>query len=96
MTKAEIAARIQEVSGFTRKESADLLEEAFTIMKGTLEGGRRLQISGFGTFEVKDKKDRIGRNPNTGEPITINARRVLTFKPSILLRQQLNGRKGAR
>lgn len=96
MTKAEIAARIQTVSGFTRKESADLLEEAFTIMKRTLEDGRRLQISGFGTFEVKQKKDRVGRNPNTGEPITINARRVLTFKPSILLRQQLNGRKGAR
>lgn len=90
MTKADIAARIHEVTGFTRKESADLLDAAFSIMKRTLAGGRRLQIAGFGTFEVKHKKDRRGRNPHTGEAIIIQARRILSFKASIMLRQQLN------
>jgi integration host factor subunit alpha len=90
MTKADIAERIQAVTGFNRKESIDHLEEAFSIMKRMLVSGERLQISGFGSFEIKQKNDRKGRNPVTGEPITISARRVLSFKPSNRLRQSLN------
>jgi integration host factor subunit alpha len=59
-------------------------------MKSTLESGENVKIHGFGNFEVKQKNDRIGRNPATGDAMTIEARRVLTFKPSGLLRQAVN------
>ena len=91
MTKADIAERIQVGIGLTKKESAELMEAVFSIMKTTLEAGENLKISGFGNFEVKQKADRKGRNPQTGETITIGARRVLTFKPSTVLRQAING-----
>jgi len=90
MTKADLVERIQTATGFTKKESADMLETVFSIMKSTLESGEKLKISGFGNFDVKQKADRRGRNPQTGETITIEARRVLTFKPSTLLRQAIN------
>jgi integration host factor subunit alpha len=90
MTKADLVERIHQTIGFTKKESADMLETVFSIMKDTLESGEKLKISGFGNFEVKQKNDRRGRNPQTGETITIEARRVLTFKPSTLLRQAIN------
>lgn len=92
MTKAEIAEKIQAKTGLTRKESAEILEAVFSVMKNTLESGEALKISGFGSFTVKQKKDRRGRNPQTGETITIDARRTLTFKPSALLRQAVNGK----
>ena len=59
-------------------------------MKSTLEQGETLKISGFGNFVVKQKKDRRGRNPQTGETLTIESRRVLTFKPSALLKEAIN------
>ena len=90
MTKADLVEKIQTTTGFTKKESADMLETVFGIMKSTLESGEKLKISGFGCFEVKQKSDRRGRNPQTGEAITISARRILTFKPSTLLRQAIN------
>ena len=90
MTKTDIAERIAQQCGFTKKESQDLLESVFHIMKNTLESGENLKIVGFGKFEVKQKKDRRGRNPQTGESITIEARRVLTFKPSAILRTSIN------
>ena len=90
MTKADIAERIQSATRFTKKESVEMMEAVFSIMKSTLESGETLKISGFGSFIVKQKKDRRGRNPQTGEAITIEARRILTFKPSTLLRQAIN------
>jgi integration host factor subunit alpha len=90
MTKADLVEMIHQTIGFTKKESADMLETVLSIMKDTLESGEKLKISGFGNFEVKQKNDRRGRNPQTGETITIEARRVLTFKPSTLLRQAIN------
>ena len=90
MTKADIAEKIQSVTGFTKKESSELLEAVFLLMKNTLENGEILKISGFGNFVVKQKKDRRGRNPQTGESITIDARRILTFKPSNVLRNAIN------
>ena len=68
-----------------------MMEAVFSIMKNTLESGETLKISGFGSFLVKEKADRRGRNPQTGEAITITARRILTFKPSNLLRDAING-----
>jgi len=94
MTKADIAERIHiqvgDREGFTRKDSAEMLETVLGIIKNTLEGGEKVKIAGFGCFEVKQKADRRGRNPQTGETITIEARRILTFKPSTLLRKAVN------
>jgi len=90
MTKADIVEKIQASIGLSKKESSEMMETVFAIMKSTLESGETLKISGFGSFVVKQKSDRRGRNPQTGESITIEARRILTFKPSNLLRQAVN------
>lgn len=90
MTKADIVERIQAETGLSKKDSAEMMEAVFSIIKTNLESGENLKISGFGSFVVKQKADRRGRNPQTGEAITIEARRILTFKPSSLLRQALN------
>jgi integration host factor subunit alpha len=90
MTKTDIAERITQKCKMTKIESQNLLEAVISIIKETLESGEDLKISGFGKFEVRKKKDRRGRNPQTGEAITIEARRVLTFKPSVLLKQAVN------
>jgi len=90
MTKAELVERVYEKAGGVKKDSADLVELVFDIMKTTLESGENLKISGFGNFEVKKKADRKGRNPQTGEQITIAARQVLSFKPSTVLKSQIN------
>lgn len=90
MTKADLAEKIYTTTGLNKKESAEILETVFCIIKTALETGEKLKISGFGNFEVKQKASRRGRDPQTGEAITINARRVLTFKPSSLLRDAIN------
>jgi integration host factor subunit alpha len=90
MTKADIAEKIHTTTGLSKKDSVAMLEAVFSIMKSTLETGEKIKVAGFGNFEVKQKKDRIGRNPQTGETITIEARSILTFKPSALLRQAVN------
>jgi integration host factor subunit alpha len=96
MTKAEIIDCVYEkVGGFSKKESAEVVESVFETMKETLARGDRVKISGFGNFVVREKKRRIGRNPQTGEPIPISARRVLTFKPSQVLKNILNPLKVA-
>ena len=92
MTKANIAEKFQTKTGLTKKESAELMEVVFSTIKTTLESGEKLKISGFGNFEIKQKADRRGRNPQTGESITIKARRILTFKPSAILREAVNGK----
>ena len=86
MTKIELAEMIQAVTGMTKKDSAETLEAFFTIMKSTLESGEIIKVSGFGNFEVKRKHARKGRNPQTGEVITIEERRILTFKPGSVLK----------
>ena len=91
MTKADIIDRVCErVGGFSKKEAADLVESVFDVMKATLETGEKIKISGFGNFVVRTKQPRPGRNPQTGEEIVIEARRVLTFKPSNVLKTALN------
>ncbi len=91
MTKAEIIENVYErVGGFSKKEAAQIVEAVFDIIKVTLEQGEKIKLSGFGNFVVRDKKSRIGRNPQTGDEITISARRVLTFKPSQVLKNALN------
>jgi integration host factor subunit alpha len=96
MTKADIIEAVYEkVGGFSKKEAAEIVESVFGQIKDTLERGEKIKISGFGNFIVREKKARIGRNPQTGEEITISARRVLTFKPSQVLKDVLNGQNRA-
>lgn len=90
MTKADIVESIHTKANMSKKDSADVLEEVFSIMKDTLASGDKIKIAGFGNFEVNQKKARKGRNPQTGEAITIDARRVMTFKISSVLKQALN------
>lgn len=93
MTKADIIEAIYEKVGFSKKEAADLVELVFDTIKETLARGEKIKISGFGNFVVRDKKPRTGRNPQTGEAIKITQRRVLTFKPSQVLRTEVNTQK---
>ena len=90
MTKAEIVEHIYEQVGFSKKESAELVEKVFETIKDTLARGEKVKISGFGNFVVRAKNSRKGRNPQTGEEILLEARRVLTFKPSLVLKKMLN------
>jgi integration host factor subunit alpha len=96
MTKAEIVqALYSRVGGFSKKESADMVDLVFEMMKETLGRGEKIKISGFGNFVLRDKRQRPGRNPQTGEPIKISERRVLTFKASQILKQALNPRRSS-
>ena len=90
MTKADIVERIHQKIGFSKKESSEMVESVFSILKNTLESGEKIKIAGFGNFVVKAKADRRGRNPQTGDEITISARRILTFKPSQVLKASIN------
>jgi integration host factor subunit alpha len=92
MTKADLARILHERLGekMTKKEAADLVNLLFEEVKSTLAAGQDVKISGFGNFVVKDKQSRVGRNPQTGKPMTINSRRVLSFKVSQVLKGELN------
>jgi integration host factor subunit alpha len=93
MTKAEIVqALYARVGGFSKKESADIVDLVFEMLKETLAKGEKIKVSGFGNFVLRDKRQRPGRNPQTGDPIRISERRVLTFKASQILKQALNPR----
>jgi integration host factor subunit alpha len=90
VTKDDIVARIHE-EGFTKKQSVDLVETLIEIIKGNLERGENVLVSGFGKFCVKVKKERRGRNPATGDDLILRGRRVITFKCSGKLRSKING-----
>ncbi|MEB2311483.1 MAG: integration host factor subunit alpha [Sorangiineae bacterium] len=96
MTKADIVQAVySKLGGFSKKESADLVDLVFETMKETLGRGEKIKISGFGNFVLRDKRERQGRNPQSGDPIVIAERRVLNFKASQLLKQALNDEDGA-
>lgn len=90
LTKADLVDSIHEKIGFSKKEAADIVELIFDTIKGALTDGDKIKISGFGNFVVREKRARTGRNPQTGQAIEISARRVLTFKPSQVLRSEVN------
>jgi integration host factor subunit alpha len=90
VTKDDIVARIHEV-GFTKKQAVDLVETLIEIIKGNLEKGEDVLISGFGKFCIKNKHQRRGRNPATGDDLMLRERRVITFKCSGKLRNKING-----
>jgi integration host factor subunit alpha len=91
VTRAHLAERIYAQVGLSRNESADLLETLLERMSAALEGGESVKISGFGTFSVRQKGRRIGRNPKTGIEVPILPRRVLVFRPSQVLKAHVNG-----
>jgi integration host factor subunit alpha len=91
VTRAHLAEMIYAEVGLSRNESADLLESVLSRMAATLEGGESVKISGFGTFSVRQKGRRVGRNPKTGEEVPILPRRVLVFRPSHVLKSRING-----
>lgn len=90
MTKVDIVERVYELVGISKKDASDIVELIFDLMKDTLEAGEKIKLSGFGNFIVRDKRARIGRNPQTNEQIVIPARRVLSFKASQVLKVELN------
>ena len=90
MTKADLVDNIHANTGLTKDESFAYLETVLETIKKTLETAETVKITGFGSFVVKKKKSRKGRNPQTGEPITITARKILTFKPSTGLKSAIN------
>ena len=89
ITKADLVENVNRKVGFSKKESLDLVERVLDTIKNTLESGEQVKISGFGKFEVRQKRPRRGRNPKTGEEIRIPALRVLRFRPSQVLRSAL-------
>ena len=91
VTRAHLAERIYTQVGLSRNESADLLETVLDRLAKSLESGESVKISGFGTFSVRQKGRRIGRNPKTGVEVPILPRRVLVFRPSQVLKAHVNG-----
>lgn len=90
MTKSDIVETVYQNVGFTKKRAAEVVNLILDSMKEALENGDKVKISGFGNFEIRKKDARKGRNPQTGAEITITERRVMTFKPSQVLKDRLN------
>ena len=90
MTKIDIVDKIYEKVGFPKSEVAKIVETVFDIIKETLQREDKILVSGFGNFAIRNKRARRGRNPQTGGHIEITPRRVLTFKPSAVLKGSLN------
>lgn len=90
ITRAQLSEAIYQEVGLSRNESADLLESVLSEIAGALEQGETVKISSFGSFSVRSKGQRIGRNPKTGEEVPILPRKVLVFRPSQLLKNRIN------
>ena len=89
LTKAEMAENLFENHGINKSDAKDLVDAFFEKIRTTLEEGEQVKLSGFGNFEIREKKSRPGRNPKTGEDIPISARRVVTFRPGQKLKSQV-------
>ncbi|HEY6610719.1 MAG TPA: integration host factor subunit alpha [Pseudomonas sp.] len=89
LTKAEIAERLHEELGLNKREAKELVELFFEEIRQALEHNEQVKLSGFGNFDLRDKRQRPGRNPKTGEEIPITARRVVTFRPGQKLKARV-------
>ncbi|WP_295456831.1 integration host factor subunit alpha [uncultured Thiodictyon sp.] len=94
VTKADLAEHLFEELGLNKREAKDLVESFFEEIRKTLAGGEEVKLSGFGNFELREKKERPGRNPKTGEEIPITARRVVTFRPGQKLKARMDALGG--
>jgi len=90
VVKVDIVDMVHEKVGFTKAEAGEAVEAILRVIKETLQHGEAVQVVGFGSFTVRNKRERTGRNPKTGEEIKINPRRVLSFRPSQILRMNVN------
>lgn len=91
LTKADLVQKVYQNHNLTKAQAAEAVEAFLRIAKNCLENGEDLLVSGFGKFNVKQKKARRGRNPQTGQELILDARKVITFKPSGILRSRING-----
>lgn len=89
LTRMDLSEAVFKQVGLSRNESADLVESVLNHISDALVEGNNVKISSFGTFSVRDKNERIGRNPKTGEEVPITPRRVLTFRPSHLMKERV-------
>ena len=93
LTKANIVDAVYSRTNLTKTDASDYVNEVLELMKETLEEGEEIKVSGFGKFEVRHKGERMGRNPRTGDEILIPERKVLRFKVSQVLKDELNGKR---
>jgi integration host factor subunit alpha len=91
LTKADLVQKIYQTHNLTKAQATSIVETFLKISKDCLANGEDLLISGFGKFNIKDKNARRGRNPQTGRELILTARKVVTFKPSGILRDRVNG-----
>src|SRR5881409_554678 len=91
VTRAQLTEAVYQEVGLSRNESAELVESVIAEISAALERGEMVKISSFGSFAVRHKGQRIGRNPKTGTEVPISPRRVMVFKPSAILKQRING-----
>lgn len=91
MTKADLVEIVFEKVGLSKKEAQDIIEVLFDTLKRSFKEGESVKIAGFGTFNVRKKAERRGRNPQTGEELRITPRKVLTFKASNQLKDEIEG-----
>jgi len=94
LTKAEMAEKLFEELGLNKREAKEIVESFFEEIRGALEKGHQVKLSGFGNFDLRDKNQRPGRNPKTGEEIPITARRVVTFRPGQKLKSRVEAYAG--
>ncbi|VAW97969.1 Integration host factor alpha subunit [hydrothermal vent metagenome] len=94
LTKADMAERLFEELGLNKREAKEIVEMFFEQVRTALENGQQVKLSGFGNFDLRDKKQRPGRNPKTGEEIPITARRVVTFRPGQKLKARVEAYAG--
>lgn len=95
LTKADMAEYLFEELGLNKREAKDMVEMFFEKIRGALENGEQVKLSGFGNFDLREKKQRPGRNPKTGEEIPITARRVVTFRPGQKLKSRVEAYAGS-
>lgn len=91
LTRADLSEAVHKQIGLSRTESADMVKSVLDLMSESLVEGKSVKLSSFGTFMVRSKNGRVGRNPKTGEEVPITARRVLVFRPSQVMKNVING-----
>ena len=90
VTRADLCESVHEEVGLTRQDSSELVERVLEMMCQALERGEHVKLSGFGVFQVRSKRARMGRNPKTGEPATIDPRRVIGFRASQVMKARVD------
>ncbi len=95
LTKADMAEKLFEDLGLNKREAKELVEMFFEEIRQALENGKQVKLSGFGNFDLRDKNQRPGRNPKTGEEIPLSARRVVTFRPGQKLKARVEAYAGS-